>query len=380
VASDAVEAQFAAALAVAASELAAAIQTANIAAKSRTDAAEIEAKATIQAAQAHSSATLAAATVQAEASRYGSKVGADATIAASQVHAAAIISGADIQAAASTASANIQANATTQAATIHANATTEAANVQSNATRDAANAQKEASVESASIRANADIQTESIRLTGTELSAQLGLQGTEYSADRQVVGVDHREAGETNRLNIKLAWADGKWNEVFPFVQGVIENQISGNQQSPLSSAARWQSLQSVLGVPPPVYVSEVWTPQEVQLQLNSVYARTTATAQSRTRLAEIDLAGRGLSSDSPIMDVLRLGYEGYALMASTQAETETTIKLSSENVEAILKSQTAAVEAYTKLAGSYVDLEKNAVQLDVGTLQAVASMLGGVV
>lgn len=379
-ASDAVEAEFAAALAASAANLSAAIQTANIAAKSRTDAATIEATATVQAAKAHASATQAAATVQAEATRYAAQVGAAATTAAAEVHSAATVSAATIQAAATEAAATTQATATTAAAQVHAQATISAATIQATATTAAAQAQSQATIQSAEIRAQADVQTEGIRAGATEQVASIGLQGTEYSANLQLEGVDHREAGETNRLNIKLAWADGKWNEVFPFVQGVIESQISGNNTSPLSTAGRWMALQQVLGLPPQVYVSEVWTPQEVQMQLNQVYTKQTATAQSRTRLAEIDLAGRGLSSDSPIMDVLRLGYEGYALMASTQAETDIAINTSKENVDAILKSQTAALEAYTKLVTGYTELEKNAVQLDVGTLQAVASMLGGVI
>ncbi len=146
------------------------------------------------------------------------------------------------------------------------------------------------------------------------------------------------------------------------------------------AARTRYKDMMNAVGTAPVLKPFPIWTPQQIQQQVNAIYTRADLKAKSNTRTAEIDLAGRGFASDSPIMQAIRMGNEGFGLAASTEQAAKIQIDAAQANAEMIVKSSEAAVEVFSKEAEAFTELEKNAVSLNVGMFQAAASLLAGVV
>lgn len=278
-----------------------------------------------------------------------------AAIALAETEAAARV-------AAAVSAAQIAATATEQSAVTQAQADTSVATITSNAQKIIAVTNKTADVQVAGIQAGVDAG-----------SAQLQLSGIQYSSDQQLVGVQTHENAETLRLNEVLAFAQDKWNQVWPFVQGFLSNPNSG--QGSLS----WSQLLAALGPAPWISESGVYTPSQVQAQLNALYARSDMETATKIHDAQIDLAGRGFGGSSPLIDMLRFSYEAVSVQSSVEGAQQLALQLAQANTEMLLNQQSKRQEQYGTNEQTYMQLARTTVELTVGLFDAVSRIISSV-
>jgi chemotaxis protein histidine kinase CheA len=123
-----------------------------------------------------------------------------------------------------------------------------------------------------------------------------------------------------------------------------------------------------------------VFTPAQLQQQINQLYARNDARTQGQIRKAQGDLAGRGFSSNSPILDALEVGYFVANLRASIEGASAVRLNAAQANVDAVFRGQSARSDQYLRQEQVLVDADQVDVQRQVGILNAVANLVGGIV
>jgi hypothetical protein len=116
-----------------------------------------------------------------------------------------------------------------------------------------------------------------------------------------------------------------------------------------------------------------------LQQQVNQAYARNDARTQALIRKSQGDLAGRGFSSTSPILEALKVGYITSNLRASVEAASQIRLQAAQANVDAVFRAQQARSEQFIQQENVVLEAEKNQIQRQVGVLNAVASLVGGI-
>ncbi|MBX6314765.1 MAG: hypothetical protein IRY99_17890 [Isosphaeraceae bacterium] len=210
-------------------------------------------------------------------------------------------------------------------------------------------------------------------LDGRKYAADKQSDAQRYDADKQLEGVKYSQDKESARLERKLGYADGKFNIVFPFVQSSLDQALGTVGQGSVSTPG-------LLGFDEAPYIAArgVFTPADIQRQINLAYARNDARTESQIRQAQGDLAGRGFSSNSPIMDALRVGFVGQNMRASNEAATQIRLASAQANVDSMFRGQQAKSEQFNQIQQVALDSERNQVTRQVGLLGAVAQMVGG--
>lgn len=392
------------------------IQIANIESASRTTVASASGNFEVQVANVNKDAQTQVAQTEADARR-----SVASTEAAAQEQVASTNAQADISV------AQAHANATTTAAITQANATTTAATTDAEARRDVAQTQYQAQVGAAQIDADARRSVAS-----TEASA------SNYQADQQLAGVTLRETSETARLNTKLAFADDKWQTLLPVINEALGSAGSSSdssgggsigfhastKSSPIGFAPTVRASQSAIvadnepefqvghysrrvasplsmgggdvktgGIGfatgstvadavaatqlPVISTSGVLTPSQVQQLVNSSNARADAKSASEfTRISQ-QLAGRGFSSNSPILAALQVGLIGQNLRTAISAESQIRIDSAKLNGESITTRQKNASDQFIQQEQVLLDSAKNDVTRTVGILSAVSQLIG---
>jgi hypothetical protein len=266
--------------------------------------------------------------------------------------------------AAAVGAAGIAAAATEQSAVTQAQADTTVATTTSNAQKVIAQT-----------NATADVQVASISAVAQETVASTNLTGTEYGADRQLDGVEYSQNAETARLNTTLAFAQDKWNQIFPLIQGFLANPDEGG-----SSSLSFEALVTALGAAPWITQGGVWTPSQIQSQLNALYARSDQKAATLLHDAQIDLAGRGFGGSSPLIDMLRFSYDAEAMATSTEGAQQIALQSGQANAEQLLSQQQQRQAQYEANERTFAELQRIAVELSTGVLQAVAQIVSATV
>ena len=73
-------------------------------------------------------------------------------------------------------------------------------------------------------KANADIQGATLSASASTYGSDQSRIASEYGADHQLLGTQYTADTTTKNLNIKLAWAQEKWNLVWPFVESTFSS------------------------------------------------------------------------------------------------------------------------------------------------------------
>ncbi|MDR3635692.1 MAG: hypothetical protein P4L84_17955 [Isosphaeraceae bacterium] len=405
---------------VAATQAAAQESVATTAATAQTSIAATQAQADEQVASTHAQATINAA-----------QSAAQGTITAAASSANATIQAATIDAGWHAGVASTQAQATIQSATLAANAQTESATTAANAQVSVANIDASWRTGVAQIGANAQVQAATIDAGWHAGVAQIEAAASNYRADQDLAGVNVHEAGETNRLNIKLAFAEEKWNELLPAIDstlGIVDGAVSGGGGIGFGAVAPkgptmgfggvaatddWQlgsysrrlvrgplhmgsgdvktggigfasgsSVADAVAATqlPTIDTSGVLTPAQIQQQVNAAYARNDAkTASSALALIQ-DMSGRGFSSNSPILAALQVGLTGQNLRSSILAEQQIRLSAAQANAEQVLNSQKAVSDQFIAQEGALIEHERNEVTRTVGVLGAITQMIGSAI
>lgn len=394
---------------------------ANAHAKGQVDAAKIEGDATRTTAENHRSGLVESARIAADADR---------TVAVT--HAGAETGKATIDGQFAVQAETIRAEAATDVATITTANQTEVARIEATARTQTAQVEGQYRVLVAQAEGTWHVEVATIESTASN-----------YRADKELAGVNAHEAGENNRLGVKLAFAQSIYDQIKPIIQQIVDagTDILGGSggsggfnptglyaPTPQPSAPMGFRMSAAPGdvtrtadvmgfhshrhldpgppvvamgdLDPPVdagqgvggstaaavtvtvpYIASrgVFTPTQLQQQVNAAYARNDARTQTQIRQAQGDLAGRGFSSTSPILDALRVGFVTANLRASIEAATQIRLQSAQANVDAVFRAQQAKSEQYLKQEDVLINAAQVAVQRQVGILNAVASLVGGV-
>jgi hypothetical protein len=191
--------------------------------------------------------------------------------------------------------------------------------------------------------------------------------GQVYDADRQYAGVQLHETAETARLQTKLDYATSKFNVVYPFVQ----SSLAAAQDSPITPGLSFD--------PPFVSTRGIYTAAQVQQQVNLAWARNDSRTQAQLLQTQKELAGRGFSSNSPLLEALKVGYLGQNLRSNAEAATTIRLQSAQANAEQTLKGQELRNTQFNQQQGVAIESEKNQVTRQVGLVGALASLIGGI-
>lgn len=197
---------------------------ASIEASARTTSSQIDADGQVQAAQAHAQGQVQAAQAQADASRFAATAESDARVSAANIDANARIS-----------AANSEMQGQIQSSANHMQGQVQAATTQANATTTAATTDANARTTAATIQANATVQAAGIDAGWHQGVANTEADATRYKADQDLVGVKYSADSETTRLNLKLAFANDKWNALLPIIEealGIVSGVVDGGSGS----------------------------------------------------------------------------------------------------------------------------------------------------
>jgi hypothetical protein len=195
---------------------------------------------------------------------------------------------------------------------------------------------------------------------------------TRYAADRDYAGEEYREASETRRLQIRLDYADAKFQVVWPYVQTVVNQALGGS-----SAAVVTLGFQTVL---PYVSGDGALNANDINAIVSNATTRAAARATAESSQAQGELVGRGYASNSLLLNALAVGYDFQRVRAGVNAETATRIAAAKLNAEQEFRGQQAQVQQYSDQQQAILASERNQVQRQVGLLQAVAEMVGGLV
>jgi hypothetical protein len=398
----------------------AAIQSADKDAEARKDVAHTQGQATVDAARADADARRYAADAQREGTTQAAEADRAGRVEAAALDANARIQAAQLDANAQTTVATTRANADTQVATITTSNQVAVAQIDAAARTTVASTTGSFSVQAANVEAGARVQ-----------SAGIEADASKYGSDKQLAGVNAHEAAETGRLNLKLDFANDKFTLLQPLLDQIINSGSSfldglngGGQAVRLSEGPRAPlgfRMSAAVGHPaatsgpdavgygstlrmgpidPPsdggtggggstagnvtitapfIGTRGVLTPAMLQQQVNQAYARNDSRTQALIRQAQGDLAGRGFSATSPILDALKVGYITGNLRASIEAASQIRLQAAQANCDAVFRSQQARSEQYLAQENVLIQAEQNVIQRQVGVLNAISSLVGGI-
>jgi hypothetical protein len=315
----------------------------------------------VQAAGIMATAEVTAAGIRSTADLQAAQIGVSYQTAVAQIRAGADVSTAQVAASSQVTAAEVSASYEIQVAEIEVSNQVQIAEI---------GASYQVAV--ATIKANADVEGAQLSATASKYGSDQSLAGSEYSAEQGLQGTEVSDAGQTQRLEIKLAWADSKWNMIWPYVQVGF-----GSSSGLGASADRWQTMLGAVGPQPSLIPTSVYTEQQVQQQCNIAWSKVWLDVQSKNRTAQIDLAGRGFSSASPILETIQMGIDGQGIIDCAEQDVKIRVGADVTNAQAVLKSQTAIAASYQAYLAAYTGLEKNLVSLSVGMVSATASLAG---
>jgi hypothetical protein len=122
-----------------------------------------------------------------------------------------------------------------------------------------------------------------------------------------------------------------------------------------------------------------VYSAGQVQKQVNQAVARNDARTNSQILQTQRDLAGRGFSSNSPLLEAVRIGLTGQNLRANNDAETQIRLSASQANADQILKAQELVNTQFNQQQEVVLESEKNQITRQVGLVDALAQMIAGI-
>jgi hypothetical protein len=204
-------------------------------------------------------------------------------------------------------------------------------------------------------------------LEGRKYAADQGLTGEQYGADKQFDGVVLSENAETARLTTKLAFAQTKFDQVYPFVHDSLVNTQNG------------VTTPGLLADPPFVSSRGVLTAAQIQAQINAAWAKNDSRTTALIAQTQKDLAGRGFSSNSPLLEAVAASYQGQNLRANLEAATSITIQAAQANADQVLKGQGLANDQYNQRQSVSLESERNQVTRQVGFVSALAQLAAGI-
>ena len=102
-------------------------------------------------------------------------------------------------------------------------------------------------------------------------------------------------------------------------------------------------------GRDPAIFRGPIWSPQDVQQNVNTARAYNDQRLGSDVADMEARTSAQGFGSRSPLIEALRQNYQMNNLVANTGAATDIRLRTTGENAKHRLESETAYEDAVTK-------------------------------
>jgi hypothetical protein len=195
---------------------------------------------------------------------------------------------------------------------------------------------------------------------GIEYQNQSKLMG------QQIGGENYRAGLAAQAAELPAQLQQSRFNSVFPWLQGQFGNFGNSGVYSPGG-----QSTPA-----PTVSVSGVYTPQQVQQQVNQSRAQNDQATQGRVRGMQQDLGGRGLGATSPLAQELGAQYQGQNLATNTSNETNLRLGAAQANAGQVLQGQQARGALWNE--AQQQDIARR--QVTVGARNALLAAISGLV
>lgn len=220
---------------------------------------------------------------------------------------------------------------------------------------------------------------------GAESLKQIGAQGQnamQFGAQQLNLGGEW----DLKRLAAQEAARQERFNQIIP-----LYNSAMGKYDDFLSSMKNGQGFQMPTLPPPPtqqggagggpkITAAPVFTPQQIQQQVNSGYASADAKAQTSTQQARNSISGRGFSSQSPVMMGMANQNQNAAMSAGMDNERQTRLGAAQANQGAVLAGQQAQQAQYqanqqNQLGYAGFQSQQNIAGLNAATQLAAAQL-----
>lgn len=120
----------------------------------------------------------------------------------------------------------------------------------------------------------------------------------------------------------------------------------------------------------PEITQKAVYTPDEIQAQVNQLRAQNTAELQGQQRQAIASAAGHGFMTGSPLTQALSTNLAGQAMASSTEAENNLRWQAASGNAQQLLAQQQAGVARARAMGGEDVQRRQLSAQDQLQRLQ----------
>lgn len=188
------------------------------------------------------------------------------------------------------------------------------------------------------------------RQSGSNTGGNYSYSTSSQDSFNQEEGVRGQEAKMAGFGNIAAVVAAelmrmDRLNKVFPFI------------------TSQWNALQrndsEDMGPGPEITAQQIWSPQQLQQQINAGKASNAAQMATNVRELQERMAGRGVGSDSPLAQAL-MGQQSASQMAANSAlDRETRMTAAQENAEQLLKSQSQREVQFANRAAEDIERKK---------------------
>lgn len=145
----------------------------------------------------------------------------------------------------------------------------------------------------------------------------------------------------------------------YPHVLNLIMKQMGQGRGGPV-------------GHQPTITPGAVWTPEQVQGQVNAARSGIDASTATQQRQAAQSTAGRGFGGSSPLLQALQSQIAGRGMASSADAERGIRWDAATGNAKHLLASQQAAEQQYANRQKEAIDRGSQMSYL----LQALSSMI----
>lgn len=189
--------------------------------------------------------------------------------------------------------------------------------------------------------------------------------------DTAMAGVQagRQAAMATNATNrAALDNQQGRFNTVLPYFTDALSN-LSGKFGAGYQGGGQQ-------GTQPNISDAPVYTPQQMNQQVNAQTASNDMATQSKIRQMQSSMAGRGYGSQSPLLAALRQGYQNQNMVTNTANARDTRLNSAKMNSDQVLKAQVAREAQFANRQNE--DIERGRVY--TGALSPLLSALSGMV
>lgn len=205
--------------------------------------------------------------------------------------------------------------------------------------------------------------------------AAAALEAARLQAQTQQNIARMQEAGELKRARIGAAaqtfparLQQQRFRRVFPWVKQQFGS-FMGGATGPFTAGG--QSGQS-----PEITVGPIWTPQQIQEQVNALRASNAQQAQGQFQQMQQRLSGRGFGSNSPLLQALGAQIQGQRLAADTTGERELRFGAAEKGAEHLLKTQQAREQQFASRMAEDIERRRPYFQ----TLNTLLASIAGLV